>query len=161
MMQPSTQTGFGGEAVYPNCLRCGRDLSATKSTHRGYGDVCWSKIVHRIDKGLDGDKDMPRTVEDRERAVYSWGEVIDALRQASKRGEIRKKCHCGEPFDWTELDGFDCEPEATDGYRLKGFKYPLWLYIHCDKCGHDTALWKLGNPGLLAAIKTAAPELVA
>jgi hypothetical protein len=85
----------------------------------------------------------------------------DALRQASKRGEIRKKCYCGEPFDWTELDGFDCEPEATDGYRLKGFKYPLWLYIHCDKCGHDTALWKLGNPGLLAAIKTAAPELVA
>lgn len=34
--------------------------------------------------------------------------------------------------------------EHPDGWRVKGYDKPLWLFIHCPKCGYDHSLWKLG-----------------
>jgi hypothetical protein len=36
-----------------------------------------------------------------------------------------------------------------DGWIVKeapGIEHKLWIYVHCRKCGYDTAIWKLGVP---------------
>lgn len=32
------------------------------------------------------------------------------------------------------------------GWTVEGFSEKQWLYRHCDKCGYDWAIWKLGVP---------------
>lgn len=36
-----------------------------------------------------------------------------------------------------------------DGWIVKEapeIEHKLWIYVHCRKCGYDTAIWKLGVP---------------
>jgi hypothetical protein len=49
-----------------------------------------------------------------------------------------KRCHCGgELFGVLTFD-------HCGGVSIPGFGEPQWLFLHCEKCGYDTALWKLG-----------------
>ncbi len=44
-----------------------------------------------------------------------------------------------------DIDGFDYLHEGGILIKEKG---RVWLYLHCKKCGYDTALWKLRIEGL-------------
>ena len=32
------------------------------------------------------------------------------------------------------------------GWLVQGMDELQWLYLHCDRCGYDHSLWKLGVP---------------
>lgn len=53
----------------------------------------------------------------------------------------RNICWCGcENIHKEPILGYNAHP---DGVLIRNGKY--WLYIHCQKCGYDWALWKLGG----------------
>jgi hypothetical protein len=63
----------------------------------------------------------------------------------------KQTCRCGAPLDLNNVEYYDHE----GGYDLLGFGQPQWLYHHCDVCGFDYSLWKLGiqygeRPDILA-----------
>lgn len=63
--------------------------------------------------------------------------------------ENKDKVRCGsctKQLDEDNLDGFDYPHDGGIFINEAGEK--LWLYLHCDKCEYDTALWKLRIEGL-------------
>ena len=50
-------------------------------------------------------------------------------------------CWCGHPLR-QEVDHY----EHPYGWPVAGFRFLQWLFLICDSCGKEWALWKLGVP---------------
>lgn len=54
----------------------------------------------------------------------------------------RKNCSCGATL---QTSAWNIQHYCHEGgWKVKGFNEKQWLYIHCNECGYDWALWKLG-----------------
>ena len=51
-------------------------------------------------------------------------------------------CKCGAKLKLDMVENYS----HPGGYHLQGYDKPQWVYIHCDSCEYDHALWKLGVP---------------
>jgi hypothetical protein len=63
-------------------------------------------------------------------------------KQASPFLKYRKHSRCR----WCDSDlpeEIDAYPH-DDGWWVEGESTKMWLSIHCQKCGYDWSLWKLG-----------------
>lgn len=56
----------------------------------------------------------------------------------------REKCTCGHPIP-KSVHAISMYPHEG-GWPVEGMDKKQWLYIHCQKCGYEWALWKLGVP---------------
>lgn len=102
-----------------NCKRCGRVLTWLESVRRGYGDECWAKL-------RNGDFNTRANPQDR----LAPSDLVEHL-------GVPKCLDCDE--DITEFYMYD----HPSGYVIEGYDEPQWIYGHCNKCGYDSALWKL------------------
>ena len=76
--------------------------------------------------------------------IYSLSEIGDIVEKAQvecdcstwKYGNRRKVLLKGRNIESYDHDG---------GIPVQGFKEKQWVYVHCDACGYDWALWKILN----------------
>lgn len=110
------------------CDVCGRPLQNERSRKLGRGPVCDRKV--KAKERMLEEEMMTPTIVDQEIAYESMRKITRAVGV--------RRCHCGE-----ELFGvltFD----HSGGVDIPGFGEPQWLFLHCEKCKYDTAIWKLG-----------------
>ncbi|WP_156157428.1 DUF6011 domain-containing protein [Methanosarcina siciliae] len=115
------------------CKRCNRALKDPTSVERGYGPVCWKKTQVE-------DEQQEKICEPCSTIAYR-GLANHTMREIRKRilqGNIQE-CSCGEPLETGEVRSYDHD----DGYDLKGFGAPQWVYHECARCGHQLSIWKL------------------
>lgn len=58
----------------------------------------------------------------------------------AKIRDLRTPCSCGALLTYDDLEHYD----HADGYNVAEFESKQWLYLKCDECGYQMALWKLG-----------------
>jgi len=63
--------------------------------------------------------------------------TLDELYQRCKT----YNCKCGQHLP---IQTMHSHTDEDDGYRVKGFRTPQWVYLECPKCGYQNAFWKLG-----------------
>lgn len=122
----------GNNVASTYCQICGRELTDPESVRYGIGPVCRSRQCKndRIwracqDKGAHNEE------------LYIEG--IDIQELARKIYEKKPSCSCGKTLESYNLEHYLHE----GGEQVKGYEKPQWLYIHCDNCGYDMALWKI------------------
>jgi len=55
--------------------------------------------------------------------------------------EKQPKCLCG-----TALRGDNVTYRPHEGgVRIQGMTGPQWVFVRCDKCGYNMALWKISK----------------
>lgn len=114
------------------CKRCHRALKDPASVKRGYGPVCWKKT--QVEDEQQEKICEPCTIAYKGLANYTMREIRKRILQ----GNIQE-CSCGEPLETGEVRSYDHD----DGYDLKGFGKPQWVYHECSNCGHQLSIWKL------------------
>jgi hypothetical protein len=113
------------------CKRCNKPLKDKESIERGYGPGCWEKVQAG---------DLVIEYRQLKPVVYDPIKATEArFKLEEKINVLNQTCHCGEPIKNGTLKSYNC---AT-GKKVPGYKYPQWFYSHCEKCGYDTAIWKL------------------
>lgn len=78
---------------------------------------------------------MPITIKDEKKAKQSLEDIYQLILAVGRR----ETCMCGEPLRNTIIWSWD----HPDGKFLAGFGAPQWVFLHCNKCGYDYAIWKL------------------
>ena len=63
---------------------------------------------------------------------------LDSIESALIQVDARC-CSCNTSFSKGNIRSYD----HTGGIKVKGFDNLQWVYMHCDKCDYDSALWKL------------------
>lgn len=119
------------------CIACGRVLKSPDSVRRRYGPECWKKVQHATTEIRNGE---PVTVVDEDLAERTLGSLRKVVRRTLSASSGRTQCTCGEvlyPFPIEHCN-------HPGGYHLPGFGKPQWAWLHCDSCGHDMSLGKLG-----------------
>ena len=72
--------------------------------------------------------------------------ALAIAQQLSQNPNCMTHCYCGRSLRFAKLQsyphdgGWDIRHQAGTGYSLR----PYWLYLHCDGCGSDHSLNKLG-----------------
>jgi len=121
------------------CLACGRILTNPASIEAGYGPKCKAKIEAATKEEQAWGK--VSSIVDRDLAERSLKAVRKVIRDIFLARPDRKKCSCGRDYFPGDLEYCD---HGAGGIRLPGFATEQWLWIHCDTCTYDMAVWKLG-----------------
>ncbi len=114
----------------PICRRCHRALRDPKSVAMGLGPVCARKAAR--DEDEDSQARLEPTIADPARAKESMARVARWLAKTGAR------CSCG-----SELSGVESF-DHDGGFEVPGYGRRQWIYSHCEACGRDIALGKLG-----------------
>lgn len=117
------------------CMRCHRPLKVPESILRGFGPICWGKVSSDVREQAEAG---PRTIEDATKAAMAIAEFRDWVMAHL----THDKCYCGTPYENCGVESYDYG-NSKAGYVLEGFKFRQWVFLHCPKCGHDTAIWKI------------------
>lgn len=118
-----------------NCRICGRPLTDPDSVKRRIGPVCWKKLQAEKRKNDQIWKDA----QERYSGPPRDGE-IDLFDISAQIRDKEPACICGAVLDPGNLDHYG---PHEGGDLVKGFLHKQWIFIHCDKCGYDMALWKI------------------
>jgi hypothetical protein len=66
-------------------------------------------------------------------------EQLDLWKVAILIEKKKPKCICGKPLKGSGINYYEHE----GGVHIVGEKEKQWVYVHCDECGFDMALWKI------------------
>lgn len=113
------------------CLLCGRKLRDAESLKRGYGPKCWEKVAGpRPPAGL---RAAGPSISNSGLASIINEKILDKI----ANGET-KTCNCGELLINGELKSYD----HSEGYNLRGYSLPQWVFLKCSKCGY---MWNISK----------------
>lgn len=112
---------------------CGRRLTDPDSVKKGIGPICEKKIK-KMDRvwrkaGLDqGYFNLE---------LYPHG--LDISKLSAEIDRIGPKCNCGETLRGSNVEHY----KHGSGIKVIGYQDLQWIYVHCDNCNYDMALWKI------------------
>lgn len=72
----------------------------------------------------------------------SQEQPLDLEKLATLIDEKKPTCLCGKALKGS---GVDYWGPHDGGIYVKGEKEKQWVFVHCDKCGYDMALWKIAR----------------
>jgi len=65
---------------------------------------------------------------------------LEEITEWIKKYATRKVCTCGKELDFDNIYSYP----HSDGWKIEGLPHNQWIYVTCNGCNYDWAVWKPG-----------------